>query len=77
MIRTQVYLPESLYQTITNVAKQEKKSAAKVIRELLTSGLEHKQKPATIGQALLKLTQIHAHAPEDTSQKIDDYLYNI
>ncbi|HEV2339736.1 MAG TPA: hypothetical protein VGT05_03125 [Patescibacteria group bacterium] len=76
MIRTQVYLPKSLYQTITTVAKQEKKSAVQVIRDLLTSGLTHKQKASTIGQALLKLTTIHVHAPKDTSQKIDEYLYN-
>ncbi len=76
MIRTQVYLPKSLYQTITTVAKQEKKPAAQVIRDLLTSGLAQKQRPSTIGQALLKLTNIHVHAPEDTSQKIDEYLYN-
>ena len=75
MMRTQVYLPKSLYHTITTVAKQEKKPAAQVIRDLLTSGLAQKQKASTIGQALLQLTTIHAHAPEDTSQKIDDYLY--
>ncbi len=76
MIRTQVYLPERLYHTITTVAKQEKKPKAEVIRELLETGLETRRKPATIGKALLHLTQVKAHAPEDTSMKIDDYLYN-
>lgn len=77
MIRTQVYLPERLYQTITTVAKQEKKPAAQMIRELLETGLNLKKKPATIGQALLKLANVKAHAPEDTSMKIDDYLYTL
>ena len=77
MIRTQVYLPEQLYQTITTVAKQEKKPAAQIIRELLETGLNQKKKSATIGQALLKLTTIKAHAPEDTSMKIDDSLYTL
>jgi metal-responsive CopG/Arc/MetJ family transcriptional regulator len=74
MIRTQVSLPKSLYQS--TVAKQEKRPAAQVIRDLLTSGLAQKQKASTIEQALLKLTNIHAHAQEDTSQKIDEYLYS-
>jgi metal-responsive CopG/Arc/MetJ family transcriptional regulator len=76
MIRTQVYLPENIYQSITLVAKQEEKSAAEIIRELLTVGLAQKRKQ-TIGQALLKLTHVKAHAPEDTSMKIDEYLYNV
>ena len=77
MIRTQVYLPKPLYQTITSVAREENKPAAQVIRELLTAGLKHKKPSATIGQALLKLTAVRARAPKDTSMKIDDYLYGV
>jgi metal-responsive CopG/Arc/MetJ family transcriptional regulator len=77
MIRTQVYLPKSLYQTITSVAKQEKKPAAQIIRELLETGLNQKKKPATIGQALLQLANVKAHAPKDTSMNIDEYLYTL
>ncbi len=76
MLRTQIYIPEDLYRHIDLMAREEKKATAQVIRELLTDGLSHKKK-ATIGNALLKLTQVKAHAPEDTSTKIDEYLYNI
>jgi metal-responsive CopG/Arc/MetJ family transcriptional regulator len=77
MFRTQIYIPHDLYRDIDLVAKEEKKPTAQVIRELLADGLQHRKKKATIGQALLKLTQVKAHAPKDTSMKIDDYLYNI
>jgi metal-responsive CopG/Arc/MetJ family transcriptional regulator len=76
MLRTQIYLPQELYRDIDLVAKEEKKATAQVIRELLADGLSHKKK-VTIGKALLKLTQVKAHAPADTSMKIDDYLYNL
>ncbi len=75
MMRTQFYLPKPLKQSITAIAKQENKPQAQVIRELLEAGLKQKKKPATIGQALLQLTQVKAKAAEDTSMKIDDYLY--
>jgi metal-responsive CopG/Arc/MetJ family transcriptional regulator len=76
MIRTQVYLPNTLYQDITLVAQKEKKAAAQVIRELLTESLESKKRQTSIGTALLRLTSVNAHAPKDLSQQIDTYLYN-
>ena len=75
MIRTQVYLTKQLYQEIDIVAKQEKKPAAQVVRELLEQGLQMKKKQDSIGKALLELAKINAHGPKDLSERIDDYLY--
>ena len=75
MIRTQVYLPEQLYQEITIVSKKEKKAAAQVVRELLEEGLLIKRKNTSIGKALLLLSKINAQGPKDLSTNIDNYLY--
>jgi len=75
MIRTQVYLPEQLYQEINLVSKKEKKAAAQVVRELLEEGLLIKKKSNNIGKALIALSKVNAHGPKDLSNKIDDYLY--
>ncbi len=75
MIRTQVYLPEQLYQEINLVSKKEKKAAAQVVRELLEEGLLIKKKSNNIGKALIALSKVNARGPKDLSNKIDDYLY--
>ena len=75
MIRTQVYLPEELYQNIKLVAKKEKKSAAHVVRRALEKGLVA-EKGETIGKALMELAKIGAKGPKDLSENIDKYLYD-
>ena len=77
MIRTQIYLPKQLYQTIDLVAKKEKKAKAQVIREVLEEGVKSKQGNA--GAELLKLAKMakkyNWKGPKDLSQNIDKYLY--
>ncbi|MCX8008920.1 MAG: ribbon-helix-helix protein, CopG family [Patescibacteria group bacterium] len=75
MIRTQVYLPEDLYKKITLVAKKEKKSSAQVVRDALEKGLSIGADCDDVGDALLKLAQVHAKGSRDLSQRIDAYLY--
>jgi hypothetical protein len=74
MIRTQVYLPKSLYQLIQLKAEQAKKPAAQLVRELLEEGLRRQQRE-TAGEALLRLAKIGGKGPADLSSRIDDYLY--
>lgn len=77
MIRTQVYLPKSLYQHIDLVAKKEKKAKAQVIREVLDEGL--KERHGNAGEALLRLAKLgkklNIRGPKDLSANIDKYLY--
>lgn len=73
MIRTQIYLPKSLYQTIDLVAKKEKKPKAQVIRDMLEQGIAKK---ATTGTTFLKLAKNPIKGlPKDLSTNIDKYLY--
>ncbi len=80
MIRTQVYLPKQLYQTIDLVAKKEKKPKAQVIREALEGGLGKKKPKDTIGDAFEKIIAIGKkytpkNVPTDLSVNHDKYLY--
>lgn len=77
MIRTQVYLPKQLYQTIDLVAKKERKAKAQVIREALEEGVRKKQ--ANAGKVLLEIAAMAKkykwRGPKDLSTNHDKYLY--
>ena len=80
MIRKHFLLPLPLDERIKLVARQDHKSEAEVIRELLTAGLQTKHQHAgSVGQALRQLAEIGKQAgatgPTDLSRNIDKYLY--
>lgn len=79
MIRTQVYLPKQLYQTIDLVAKRGKKPKAQIIRDILVDGVEKELRKRNAGQALLELAELgrklKLKGPKDLSTNIDKYLY--
>ncbi len=79
MIRTQVYLPQQLSQTLDLVAKREKKPKAQIIREALDDGIRKRVNTGNAGQALLELAELgkklHVMSPKDLSANIDKYLY--
>jgi Arc/MetJ-type ribon-helix-helix transcriptional regulator len=80
MIRKHFLLPLPLDERIKLVARQDRKSEAEVIRELLETALQSKhQQTASIGHALRQLAEIGKQAgatgPTDLSQNIDEYLY--
>ena len=76
MIRTQIYLPEDLYQEVKIVAKKESKKSAQVMRDLLSEGLIRRKKKGTIGEALLYLSTVAVKGgPPDLSTNHDKYLY--
>lgn len=78
MIRTQVYLPKTLYQELSLVARREKKAKAQVIRESLERALKE-AKTETVGEAFLKLAEVgkklRLRGPKDLSTNHDKYLY--
>lgn len=77
MIRTQIYLPEDLYQEVRLVAKKEGKKSAQVVRDLLSEGLIRRRKKGTIGEAFLDLASVAVKGgPPDLSTKHDKYLYD-
>lgn len=75
MIRTQVYLPKTLYQQIDLVARREKKAKAAVIRERLEKSLKDNKPRETVRDAFLRLAAIGGKGPKDLSKNLDDYLY--
>lgn len=76
MIRTQVYLPKTLYQEVQLVARKENKKAAQIVRELLHEGLQRSRKKGTIGEAFLDLASVAVKGgPPDLSTNHDKYLY--
>jgi hypothetical protein len=80
VIRKHFLLPLPLDEQIKLVARQDHKSEAEVIRELLESGLQTKhQQAGSVGQALQGLAKLGQElgitGPTDLSQNIDKYLY--
>lgn len=79
MIRTQVYLPKSLYQNVRLLAKKENRPAASLVRELLEDGLKKRSKKLNAGTALLRLAalgkKLKIKGPSDLSINHDKYLY--
>lgn len=80
MLRTYLYVPEELNKEIAYMAKYNKKSKARIIREALEEGLTIIKKPKSGGvEALLKIaelgTRINAKGPKDLSSNLDKYLW--
>lgn len=77
MIRTQVYLPEALYNDIKRQARLNGQPAAQLIRDTLQHDLKTMQpvKPVRKGMGYLAKQLNITGGPSDLSRKIDDYLY--
>lgn len=77
MIRTQVYLDESIYRDLISLAKREKISMAKATRDILYEGLKKRKNADLSGKHVLKrLLEIQITAgPKDLSSNINHYLY--
>ena len=79
MIRTQIYLPETLYRDIKLRAKAKGEPAAQLIREVLEQGM-YVSEPAPAYKKRRGLASLAGElnikgGPADLSRRIDDYLY--
>ncbi len=73
MIRTQVYLPEDLYQDLKLLAATGKKNFSELIREGVEVVVKRKgRKKKKFGEGFIGAIQ---GGPKDLSSKIDYYLY--
>lgn len=76
MIRKQVYLTPQIDRELEIVARQEGKSVAEVVRDILEKGLKvkdaKKENPAAV---LFKISGIAKKGPKDLSTNLFDYLY--
>ena len=77
MIRTQVYLDESIYKDLISLAKREKISMAKATRDILYEGLKKRKNTDFSGKDVLKklLEMQITEGPKDLSFNINHYLY--
>lgn len=74
MIRTQIYIPETLHTQVKLFARNQKKSLAEVLREFIKQGMVGKKNSGvkTLQSLIdLKITG----GPKDLSKNLDKYLY--
>ena len=81
MLKTYLYIPDSLKEQINKTAQDQGKSKAEVIRQALENGINKVQNQGTASiEALLKLKEIgKKHGldePKDSSTKIDELLWS-
>ncbi|MBI2018801.1 hypothetical protein HYS96_03815 [Candidatus Daviesbacteria bacterium] len=75
MIRTQIYIPETLHERAKNVAKSKKQSLANLYRGFIAGGLQAVEKKRR-GNSLDSLIKLNLKGgPKDLSTNIDHYLY--
>lgn len=80
MLRTQVYLEEEQMREIDLLVALTKKGKAKVIRRVVTAGLNAVKKVQnddedSVGVQLGDLVNLGLSGPADASETMDDYLY--
>lgn len=79
MIRTQIYLPEPLYNDIKRRARAKGEPAAQLIRHTLEQSLYHGKaavEPAPRKSWAKIAEELNIRGdPKDLSRRIDDYLY--
>ena len=81
MLKTYIYVPDSLNEKIIRMAELQKKSKAEVIRNALEKGLVVEQhKGNASAQVLLKIAELgekyKVKGPKDAVEHFDEYLYD-
>ncbi len=72
MIRTQIYIPETLHERAKTVARSKKQSLANLYRSFIANGL----KASSGGGDLTALAKLNIKGgPKNLSSDIDKYLY--
>lgn len=75
MIRTQIYIPESVHQIAKAIAQKKDESLAKLLRELIVRGLTEEKKRLK-KKSLSTLAGLNiSGGPKDLSTNMDSYLY--
>ena len=74
MKRKQIYLTDTLEREIGELAKEENKPQAEIIRQLLEKGINKKKKMSS-GEFLTRLATYAVPGPRDLSTNLDRYLY--
>jgi predicted DNA-binding protein len=77
MIRKQIYIPETMNEDLTKLAKVRGEPAAQIVREFIEEGVKKATEIDYTGKkALRSLMNIKARGgPKDLSTNLDYYLY--
>lgn len=74
MLRTQIYIPETLHERAKSLARAKKQSLANLYRDFIAKGLKTEEKGR--GNSLESLIKLNLKGgPKDLSSNIDHYLY--
>lgn len=74
MIRTQIYIPETLHQRAKTVAGRNRESLAKLLRRFILNGLQAESKVRD--KDLTALAKLNVRGgPKNLSRDIDSYIY--
>ena len=75
VIRTQLYIPETVHERVKVMARSKKQSLAKLYREFIASGLK-KETSKNRGGDLTVLARLNIKGgPKNLSGNIDKYIY--
>ena len=75
MIRTQIYIPETLHERAKIIARNKKQSLANLYREFINNGLK-KETSKNRGGDLTVLAKLNIKGgPKNLSRDMDKYLY--
>ncbi len=79
MTKTYLYIPDELDKRIIAIVRQEKRSKAEVMRQILEQGLAQGEKNAG-AEVLLKLAELgkkyRVRGPKDSSARMDELLWD-
>lgn len=74
MIRTQIYIPETLHSQVKLLARRQKKPFAAILRDFIKQGMAKKQNTGV--KSLQTLTKLKiTGGPKDLSRNMDKYLF--
>ena len=77
MIRTQIYIPETVHTKLQQLAEAKRQPMAEIVREFIEDGLQKTQNTDTSGVSVLQaLANLKLKGgPSDLATNLDHYLY--
>ncbi len=76
MIRTQIYIPETLHTKLQRLAEEKRQPMAALVRQFIEDGVRTTGQDISGKTTIKQLLQIQARGgPNDLSTNLDHYLY--
>ncbi len=76
MIRTQIYIPETLHHKLQRLAEEKRQPLAAIVRQFLEDGVQKTREDVSGKTTIKNLLKLQATGgPRDLSTNLDHYLY--